>query len=58
MDNEVRGRLVEKTFTDKEGISHRYYAIEIDLVTGDTLDIPLKREKANLLLMSLKIESE
>lgn len=58
MANEVRGRLVEKTFTDKDGISHRYYCIEIDLVTGDTFDIPLKKEKAQILLMSLKLENE
>lgn len=54
--NEVVGKIIEKTFTDKEGNSHGYYCISFDLVTGDSLEIPIKREKAQILLMSIKLE--
>lgn len=56
--NEVRGKLITKSFTDKDGVSHEYYCISIPLVTGDSLDLPLKKEKAQMLLMSLKLENE
>lgn len=48
-------KLVKKAFTTKEGISQDYYVFEFLLADGSTLDVPLKSDKAKLLIMSYNL---
>ena len=53
---EIVGKLVKKNFTVESGEVKDYYVIEYPLVDGSKLEVPLKGDKAKLLLMSLAIE--
>lgn len=53
---EIVGKLVKKNFTVESGEVRDYYVIEYSLVDGSKLEVPLKGDKAKLLLMSLAIE--
>lgn len=48
-------KLVKKAFTTKEGVSQDYYVFQFDLADGSTLDVPLKSDKAKLLIMSYNL---
>lgn len=49
---ELNCKLIEKTFTDKEGVSRNYNALEFTLSDGSTLEVTLKSDKARLLKLS------
>lgn len=45
-------KLIEKSFTDKEGQSHKYNCLQFELSDGSTLEITVKGDKAKLLRLS------
>lgn len=54
----VEFEIVEKSFTSDDGNNHVYYVLQRKLITGDILEIPVKKDKYNLLNMSLTIENQ
>lgn len=53
----IEFELVEKTFTPENGSPIIYYILTRQLADGNFLEIPIKKEKASLLNMSLKFEN-
>ena len=51
-------KLFKKTFTTKEGELKEYYVIQFPLANNETLEIPIKSDKAKLLSMSKALESK
>ena len=49
-------KLYKKTFTTKEGELREYYVLQFPLVNNETLEIPIKSDKAKLLSMSHALE--
>lgn len=54
---ELKCKLIEKAFTDSDGISRKYYALEFNLIDGSTLEITVKGDKAKLLKLSNTLDS-
>lgn len=54
----VELKLLEKTFTTEDGKNLPYYTLSYDLVDGSTLEVPIKGDKAKLLLLSLKVSQQ
>lgn len=52
---ELKCKLIEKSFTDNEGLSHNYYVLEFKLSDGSTLEQSIKSDKARLLKLSEKV---
>lgn len=55
---DIRGKLVGRKFTTPEGQERDYYVIEINLADGSTLELPIKGDKARLLIMSQAIQGK
>lgn len=53
----IEFELVEKTFTPENGSPINYYVLTRQLADGNIIEIPVKKEKASLLNMSLKFEN-
>ena len=49
---ELNCKLVEKTFKDSDGKSHPYYTLSFKLIDDTVLEIPVKGDKAKLLILS------
>lgn len=49
---EMKCRLLKKDFTTEDGQKREYHVIQFDLADGSTLDIPVKGDKARLLVMT------
>ena len=45
-------KLVKKTFTAENGEVREYHVLEFPITEGETLDITIKKEKAQILLLS------
>lgn len=45
-------KLIEKAFTDKDGLSRNYFVLQFTLSDGSTLDVTLKGDKARILKLS------
>lgn len=56
--NKVEFDIVEKNFTSQDGNTINYYVLQKKLITGDVLEIPVKKDKCKLLLMSLTLENK
>lgn len=54
----VTFELQEKTFTNDNGTSIKYYVLSRNLIDGSKLEISVKGDKAKLLLMSIAIENK
>ena len=52
---DLKCKLVKKTFTTKDGEVREYYVLEFSISDTDTLDITIKKDKAQLLLLSQKV---
>ena len=52
----IESKLIKKEFTTEDGIKREYYVIEYELVDGQVLDIPIKGDKAKLLIMSIALQ--
>ena len=50
--------LLEKKKGNIEGREVEYYVLRRPLATGDVLEVPMKGDKAKLLLLSLQIEKK
>ena len=48
-------KLVKKTFTAENGEAREYYVLEFSIADNETLDITIKKDKAQLLLLSQKV---
>lgn len=48
-------KLLEKSFKTETGENRNYYCLSYDLVDGSQLEIPIKGDKAKLMLLSLKV---
>ena len=48
-------KLVKKTFTTQNGELREYYVLEFTIANNETLEITIKKDKAQLLLLSQKI---
>lgn len=48
-------KLVKKAFTTQEGREQDYFVIQFVLADGSTLDVPIKSDKAKLLVMSYNL---
>lgn len=53
----VTVKLVEKSFKTDKGEVLPYYCLSYDLVDGSVLEIPIKGDKAKLLILSLKVSN-
>lgn len=53
---EMECKLVKKDFTTEDGQVRNYYVIEFILADGQALDIPIKGDKAKLLIMSVALQ--
>lgn len=51
-------KLIEKTFTDKDGVVHPYQVLSFELYDGSRLDIPIKGDKAKLLKLSNSLDNK
>lgn len=49
-------KLFKKTFKTEDGQTKEYYVLKFELVDNETLEIPLKSDKAKLLAMSKSLE--
>lgn len=54
----VEFELLEKSFTSDDGKPIKYYVLSRQLFNGSLLEIPVKKDKADLLLMSLYAEEK
>ena len=54
---DVTFTIQEKTFKTKEGNVAKYYVLSKVLFDGSVLEIPVKSEKARLLMLSLSVEN-
>ena len=52
---DLKCKLVKKTFTAENGEIRTYYVLQFPIVDDETLDITIKKDKAQLLLLSDKI---
>lgn len=50
-------KLVKKTFTAQNGEVREYFVLEFPLTQDETLEITIKKDKAQLLLLSQKVTS-
>lgn len=51
-------KLIEKTFTDKDGIAHPYQVLSFELFDGSKVEIPIKKDKAKLLILSTALDNK
>lgn len=51
-------KLIEKTFTDKDGVLHPYQVLSFELVDGSKVEIPIKGDKAKLLKLSNSLDNK
>lgn len=54
----VEFELIEKSFTPENGNAIKYYVLQRKLIDGNSLELPVKGDKAKLLLMSLTVENK
>lgn len=52
---DLKCKLVKKTFTAENGEVREYYVLEFSIADNDTLEITIKKDKAQLLLLSQKV---
>lgn len=52
---DLKCKLVKKTFTAENGEVRDYYVLEFCIADNETLDITIKKDKAQLLLLSQKV---
>ena len=50
-------KLVKKTFTTENGEVREYFVLEFAIADSETLEITIKKDKAQLLLLSQKVSS-
>ena len=48
-------KLVKKTFTAENGEVREYYVLQFVIADNETLEITIKKDKAQLLLLSQKV---
>lgn len=51
---DLKCKLIKKTFTADNGEVREYYVLEFTITDSDTIEIPIKKDKANLLRLSSK----
>lgn len=54
---DLKCKLVKKTFTAENGEVREYYVLEFHITEDDTLDVTIKKDKAQLLLLSQKVST-
>lgn len=54
---DLKCKLIEKSFKDADGNSHAYYVLSFNLTEDETLELPIKGDKAKLLKLSNSINS-
>lgn len=54
----VEFTVAEKIFTSDKGEAIKYYVLSRKLVNGEVFELPIKGDKAKLLLLSLAVESK
>lgn len=54
---ELQCKLVKKTFTAENGEVREYYVLEFPIAENDTLSITIKKDKAQLLFLSQKLNN-
>lgn len=52
---DLKCKLVKKTFTVESGEVREYYVLEFSIADNETLEITIKKDKAQLLLLSQKV---
>lgn len=52
---DLKCKLVKKTFTAENGEFREYFVLEFPVVDNEILDITIKKDKAQLLLLSQKV---
>lgn len=48
-------KLVKKAFTTNDGKEQEYFVLQLILADGSSLDVPIKSDKARLLVMSYNL---
>lgn len=54
---ELNCKLVKKTFTAENGEVRDYYVLVFSIADNETLEITIKKDKAQLLLLSQKVNN-
>lgn len=52
---DLKCKLIKKTFTNENNEVREYYVLQFDIYAGESVEIPIKKDKANLLSLSSKI---
>lgn len=52
---DLKCKLVKKTFTTENGEVREYYVLEFLLANDEKLEITIKKDKAQLILLSQKV---
>ena len=53
----VNGLLTKKTFTTDSGEVRDYYVLQIVLSNGESVEVPVKKDKALIIILSNEIDS-
>lgn len=48
-------KLIKKTFTADNGQVRQYHVLQFPIADDETIEIPIKKDKANLIRLSSKI---
>lgn len=52
---DLKCKLVKKTFTSENGEVREYFVLEFPIADNETMEITIKKDKAQLLLLSQKV---
>lgn len=52
---DLKCKLVKKTFTTENGEVRYYHVLEFPIINDENMEITIKKEKAQLLLLSQKV---
>ena len=52
---DLKCKLIKKTFTAENGDLREYHVLQFPISDGETIEIPIKKDKANLLRLSTKL---
>lgn len=52
---DLKCKLIKKTFTAENGELREYHVLQFPISDGETIETPIKKDKANLLRLSNKL---
>lgn len=52
---DLKCKLIKKTFTADNGEVREYHVLSFPIADGESIEIPIKKDKANLIRLSSKL---